>query len=81
MPHRDTDIFEVQNPTSIGIIGGGELGKMIAQEAKRMSLKVVVLDPEQECPAASVVDEQIVADFKDLQRYRRVSFQVRYINL
>ena len=65
MPHRDTDIFEVQNPTSIGIIGGGQLGKMIAQEAKRMSLKVVVLDPEEECPAASVVDEQIVADFKD----------------
>ena len=65
MPHRDTDIFEVQNPTSIGIIGGGQLGKMIAQEAKRMSLKVVVLDPEEECPAANVVDEQIVADFKD----------------
>lgn len=65
MPHRDTDIFEVQNPTSIGIIGGGQLGKMIAQEAKRMALKVVVLDPQEECPAASVVDEQIVADFKD----------------
>jgi 5-(carboxyamino)imidazole ribonucleotide synthase len=65
MPDRDTNIFEVQNPTSIGIIGGGQLGKMIAQEAKRMSLKVVVLDPEEECPAASVVDEQIIADFKD----------------
>lgn len=65
MPHRDTDTFEVQNPTSIGIIGGGQLGKMIAQEAKRMSLKVVVLDPQKECPAAAVVDEQIVADFKD----------------
>ena len=65
MPHKDTDIFDVQNPTSIGIIGGGQLGKMIAQAAKRMSLKVVVLDPQEECPAASVVDEQIVADFKD----------------
>ena len=65
MLHRDPDTFEVQNPTSIGIIGGGQLGKMIAQEAKRMSFKVVVLDPLMECPACTVVDEQIVADFRD----------------
>ena len=65
MLYRDPDTFEVQNPTSIGIIGGGQLGKMIAQEAKRMSFKVVVLDPLRECPASTVVDEQIVADFRD----------------
>jgi 5-(carboxyamino)imidazole ribonucleotide synthase len=65
MLYRDPDIFDVQNPTSIGIIGGGQLGKMIAQEAKRMSFKVVVLDPLRECPASTVVDEQIVADFRD----------------
>lgn len=65
MPYRDPDTFEVQNPTTIGIIGGGQLGKMIAQEAKRMSFKVIILDPLKGCPAAAVVDEQIVADFKD----------------
>lgn len=65
MPYRDPDNIEVQNPTSIGIIGGGQLGKMIAQEAKRMSFRVVVLDPLKGCPASAVADEQIVADFKD----------------
>jgi 5-(carboxyamino)imidazole ribonucleotide synthase len=65
MLYRNSDTFEVENPTSIGIIGGGQLGKMIAQEAKRMSFKVIVLDPLRECPAATVVDEQIVADFRD----------------
>ena len=65
MPYRDPDTFEVQNPITIGIIGGGQLGKMIAQEAKRMSFKVIILDPLKGCPAAAVVDEQIVADFKD----------------
>jgi 5-(carboxyamino)imidazole ribonucleotide synthase len=65
MLHRDPDTFEVQNPISIGIIGGGQLGKMISQEAKRMSFKVIVLDPLRECPAATIVDEQIVADFRD----------------
>jgi 5-(carboxyamino)imidazole ribonucleotide synthase len=54
MLYRNSDTFEVENPTSIGIIGGGQLGKMIAQEAKRMSFKVIVLDPLRECPAATV---------------------------
>ena len=65
MLHGDVNALEVSDPTSIGIIGGGQLGKMIAQEAKRMSMKVIVLDPQEHCPASSVVDEQIVADFKD----------------
>lgn len=65
MLHGDVNALDVSDPTSIGIIGGGQLGKMIAQEAKRMSMKVIVLDPQEHCPASSVVDEQIVADFKD----------------
>ncbi|WP_415283591.1 5-(carboxyamino)imidazole ribonucleotide synthase [Candidatus Nitrososphaera sp. FF02] len=51
--------------TTVGIIGGGQLGKMIAHEARRMSFRVIVLDPTDGCPAARVADEQIVADFKD----------------
>lgn len=51
--------------TCIGIIGGGQLGKMIAHEARRMSFKVIVLDPTENCPASRIADEQIVADFKD----------------
>ncbi len=51
--------------TCIGIIGGGQLGKMIAHEARRMSFKVIVLDPTEGCPASKIADEQIVADFKD----------------
>src|SRR5919107_916779 len=65
MPSKDANAFEIQDPTTIGIIGGGQLGKMIAQEAKRMSMKVVILDPQEQCPASCVVDEQIIADFKD----------------
>lgn len=40
---------------------------MIAHEARRMSIKVIVLDPTKDCPAAKIADEQIVADFKDEQ--------------
>jgi len=61
----NSDLVAMDRPTCLGIIGGGQLGKMIAHEARRMSLKIVVLDPTEGCPAAKIADEQIVADFKD----------------
>lgn len=59
------DSLSMGRQTTVGIIGGGQLGKMIAHEARRMSFRVIVLDPTDGCPAARVADEQIVADFKD----------------
>jgi len=60
-----SDLLAMDRPICVGIIGGGQLGKMIAHEARRMSLKIVVLDPTDGCPASKIADEQIVADFKD----------------
>lgn len=60
-----SDLIAMNRPVCLGIIGGGQLGKMIAHEARRMSLKVIILDPTECCPASGIADEQIVADFKD----------------
>jgi len=52
----------------LGIIGGGQLGMMIAEAAKKMPdeiSEIIVLDPTENCPAAQVGATQIVADFKD----------------
>lgn len=49
------------------------MGKMMAQEAKRMALGVAVLDPTPDCPAKAVSDQQIVADFKDAEAIRRLA--------
>jgi 5-(carboxyamino)imidazole ribonucleotide synthase len=65
--------ISMESPVALGIIGGGQLGKMIAQEAKRMSLKVVILDPNHECPASFVSDDIIVADFKDESAIRKLA--------
>ena len=46
---------------------------MIAQEAKRMSLKVHILDPDPECPASSIADNLLVADFRNQAAIRRLS--------
>ncbi|MDQ3837216.1 MAG: ATP-grasp domain-containing protein, partial [Thermoproteota archaeon] len=61
----NSDLLAIESPICVGIIGGGQLGKMIAHEARRMSLRVIVLDPTEECPASGIADEQIVADFKN----------------
>ena len=53
---------------TLGIIGGGQLGMMIAEAAKKMPneiSKIIVLDPTENCPAAQVGADQIIADFKD----------------
>jgi 5-(carboxyamino)imidazole ribonucleotide synthase len=49
----------------LGIIGGGQLGKIMSQKAKKMGFHVTILDPTVNCPAAQVSDKHIVADFYD----------------
>lgn len=50
---------------TIGIIGGGQLGQMMALSAKYAGFRVVVLDPTPHCPAGQVADQQIVAPYAD----------------
>jgi 5-(carboxyamino)imidazole ribonucleotide synthase len=62
------DELSIERPIRIGIIGGGQLGKMISQEAKRMFFTVNILDPNKDCPAATLSDKLIIGDFKDEQK-------------
>ena len=73
IPHISTEVLTIKKPIRIGIIGGGQLGKMIAQEAKRMSFEIIILDPSENCPASSVSDEIILADFKDESAIRKLA--------
>ena len=51
--------------STIGIIGGGQLGRMMALSARYMGFSVGVLDPTPDCPTAQVADFQIVAEYDD----------------
>lgn len=64
--------FLLTNNT-IGIIGGGQLGRMMALAAKAMGYRIIVLDPTADCPTAQVSDEQIVADYDDKVALRELS--------
>lgn len=68
-------------PQTIGIIGGGQLGRMMAFAAREMGYRIVVLDPTPNCPTAQVADEQIVAPYDDengIQRLTELSDVVTY---
>lgn len=58
---------------TIGIIGGGQLGKMMILEAKKMGFSIIVLDPGKKCPAHTLVDKHIVAAFDDKEAIRELA--------
>ncbi|MFI3277698.1 MAG: 5-(carboxyamino)imidazole ribonucleotide synthase [Rikenellaceae bacterium] len=53
--------------STIGIIGGGQLGLMISQAAKELGVKCIALDPAPDAPAFKVCDEHIVAAYTDVE--------------
>lgn len=55
-------MFDVQR--KIGILGGGQLGKMLCQAASPWDWQVEVLDPTPEAPAAPVAHRQVQGDFR-----------------
>ena len=66
----------------LGIIGGGQLGMMLTEAAKKMPehiSKIIVLDPNENCSASLVGAEQIVADFKDKDSIINLANQVDII--
>lgn len=57
----------------IGIVGGGQLGRMLAFEAKRLGFYVTVTDPTPQSPAGQVADRQIVAPYNDEKAIRELA--------
>lgn len=58
---------------TIGIIGGGQLGRMMALAAKAMGFRIAVLDPEPACPCSQVADVQIVGKYDDLNAMKQLA--------
>lgn len=53
---------------TIGIIGGGQLGRMLAMSAKEMGYKIAILDPSDMCCAKIFSDVFIKANFDDFEK-------------
>lgn len=50
---------------TLGVLGGGQLGRMFAIRAREMGYRVVVLEPDPLSPAGAVADRQLVAPYGD----------------
>jgi 5-(carboxyamino)imidazole ribonucleotide synthase len=51
--------------STIGILGGGQLGRMLAMAARRLGYRIISLDPDPHAPAGGVSDELVVAGYDD----------------
>jgi len=58
---------------TLAILGGGQLGRMMAMAARTMGYYVRVMDPEAKCPASFVVDETIVGKWDDVGAAKRLA--------
>lgn len=66
---RSSSQLAAQLPNSsssyLGMLGGGQLGRMFVHEAQALGYKVLVLEPEADCPAGQAADQHIQAAYDD----------------
>ncbi len=64
-PHRRLPVPPLAPGSWLGLLGGGQLGRMFCMAAQSMGYKVCVLDPGEDSPAGSVADRHLRADYLD----------------
>ncbi len=63
----------INSSVKIGIVGGGQLGRMLTASAKKMGFFVTVIDPTPQSPAGQIADHQIIADFKNEKAIKKLA--------
>ncbi|KAL6989142.1 phosphoribosylaminoimidazole carboxylase [Sarracenia purpurea var. burkii] len=64
--HRKDDLpVHGLSETVVGVLGGGQLGRMLCQAASQMGLKLIVLDPTENCPASALSHYHMVGSYDD----------------
>ncbi len=58
---------------TLGIVGGGQLGRMMTFAARRLGFDVAILDPEPGCPAGQIASTQIVGGLHDADKLRQLA--------
>ncbi|MCI1635466.1 5-(carboxyamino)imidazole ribonucleotide synthase [Bifidobacterium sp.] len=69
----DGAVTMLEPGSTIGIVGGGQLGRMMALSARYHGFKVGVLDPTPNCPTAQVADFQITAEYDSKEAIRELA--------
>ncbi len=72
---KDSFIPSATPPTWLGVMGGGQLGRMFAHAAQAMGYKVAVLEPARDCPAGHAADHLLVAGYTDVAALNELGAQ------
>lgn len=64
---------------TIGVLGGGQLGRMLALSGRAMGYRFVTLDPTPDAPCGQVADQQIVASYDDVEAAKALAEQADVI--
>jgi phosphoribosylaminoimidazole carboxylase len=59
--------------STIGVLGGGQLGRMLAIAAHDLGMRIAILDPDRDAPAGQVADRHVIGDFRDPERIRELA--------
>lgn len=59
--------------STIGILGGGQLGRMMALKAREMGYRIAVLEPKSDSPCGQVADHEVVSGYDDLNGARELA--------
>lgn len=63
----------IEPGATLGVVGGGQLGRMFGYVARRQGYGFVVLDPDPDCPAAAVADRVFAAPYDDVETARAMA--------
>uniref|UniRef100_A0A2N9ELJ0 phosphoribosylaminoimidazole carboxylase n=1 Tax=Fagus sylvatica TaxID=28930 RepID=A0A2N9ELJ0_FAGSY len=70
-PRKDDVPIHGVSELVVGVLGGGQLGRMLCQAASQMAIKVMILDPLENCPASSLSYNHMVGSFDDSATVRQ----------
>ncbi|MEM7070540.1 MAG: 5-(carboxyamino)imidazole ribonucleotide synthase [Pseudomonadota bacterium] len=70
----------IDSSLCVGILGGGQLGRMMAIAAHRIGIKTLIFDPHRDSPAGQV-SKQIIANFDDVEALKKFADHVDYVTI
>lgn len=80
MADRDLAVKTLTTGIKLGILGGGQLGRMSAMAAARLGIDVIIYCPEADSPASAVSKHTICAGYDDKQALKSFADQVDFIS-
>ncbi|WP_436900995.1 5-(carboxyamino)imidazole ribonucleotide synthase [Halovenus halobia] len=70
----------IQSPaTTVGVVGGGQLGRMLGEAGSPLGVELLVSDPTPECPASLVARDQVEGAFDDEETIRELGERADYL--